>query len=166
MYRISETDRAWLAGVIDGEGCFTLSIAYSDKYRLRVTPWFSIGMNDDGTWIHRISHLLNTMGIPHQVKDKKHNSVKEVVVTGSSNVRAVCDCILPYSVVKRELVEKMIHYKGMSSRNQYNRDDPVRRVEAQEVADFIDFIRVFNRKRNVPYKWTGALFMQHMGYGS
>jgi hypothetical protein len=56
LYWRLRTREAWLAGLIDGEGCFTLSISIQHKHSLHISPRFSISMKQ-GTWVTFVSGI-------------------------------------------------------------------------------------------------------------
>lgn len=157
---IEPTDAAWLAGLCDGEGCFTASIKAGEK---RIQPAFYLGMSD-GPWVERVVKIIrDDLGVPCHVKYKPKKRVVSVCIGSKRGVQTLCTALQPYSIVKRGIIDAMLAYKGFPRVNQhcYYVEDYIAAIIA--AADFIDYIRMFNRKRNIPYYWTGDRIMEMHG---
>lgn len=137
----------WFAGLVDGEGCFMLHVTKRGNRSVGVQPVFAINMNDGG-WVQPVSDILTTNGIPFS-KRRIHETMVYIQVSGISNVKKVCKLVAPFTVIKKPLVERLTNYIGRSVSDRLNEIDILR------IADDVDFVRAFNRKKNIPYKWDG-----------
>lgn len=116
-----------------------------------------------GAWILKTTQILEELGVPFHIKIKKKTNVYEICVASNKSVKKICEAIYPYTMVKKELVKRFIDYPGLPRGNQYA---PTRDREIRQLADLIDFVRKFNRKKNIPYKWDGKMFLAAYGIGS
>ncbi|MDV3277855.1 MAG: LAGLIDADG family homing endonuclease [Nitrososphaerales archaeon] len=139
---------AWLAGLIDGEGCFTLSIYRQHERALRFDLVFSISMKE-GAWFPFVTAVLRKHRIPFSTRRRK-NQV-EVRVQGHSTVKRLIAIVLPYLVVKRPLASKLLHFPTAPARNRFVAIDEsyVRRI-----CETVDFVREFNSGKNRKHKWN------------
>ncbi len=144
---------AWFAGLIDGEGCFTVSIRKHHKSTLKVTPIFVIQMKN-GSWVDEATRILKNIGIKHYAR-KRRNQI-EISVRHWKNVKPLIQVILPFSVVKKPLIEKLFSYNARPKRNRFV---PPNQKVVKEIANLVDFVRKFNRGKNRPYKWTGNMVL-------
>lgn len=68
---VSEAQIAWLAGIIDGEGCFSIKRPIQRKsgkrvgYRTSYQVWLVL-CNTSQSMVERTSEILDTLGIGHQ----------------------------------------------------------------------------------------------------
>ena len=142
----------WFAGLIDGEGCFYFQIyVRQDKRAITVIPKFSIAMSD-GDWISPVKTILTEHQIPFSIREHRH--IQELSVRGFNSVKKLCAILLPYCVVKKPALQLMLNHK---QRKQGNRFVPVDPCDIDRIAKDVDFMRSFNRKRNVPYVWDGQV---------
>jgi hypothetical protein len=109
--QMSETERAWLAGVIDGEGSIFLSLVVDRAYRrgFLYLPQFIVS-NSNRQFLIRIAEIIGE-GTVHRNK-KGGNGVRtrwEYLATAGV-LRIVLPQIIPYMIVKREHAKKMLEY--------------------------------------------------------
>ena len=108
-----ELDAAWLAGIMDGEGCISTTYANGNKsknhYRCRVEV-----RNTNPFMIQRITQIMGNRGIHfflHYLK--KRESYKEgmvFVVTGYKAIQAVLQMILPHLTAKYDEAKLMSEF--------------------------------------------------------
>jgi hypothetical protein len=163
------TDIAWFAGLIDGEGCFMFGISIRKDNRktvhniaytcncLGIVPHFTISMTP-GDWEEPFKRILISNNIPFNYSI--HHYMARIRVNGDSGVKKLCKLIYPYSVVKKPIIGMFIQYEGRHIRNQYMGKDG---ETIRKIATDVDFARSFNKKRNKVYKWTGDLILDFYG---
>lgn len=134
----SPTDLAYMAGIIDGEGCFWIGIIpkkqgdgyVSDHYRglLKVT-------NNDPKlidWIINTFEGTHSARMRYQPKGKFEREVHEWVATGD-RLRDLCEVLLPYLILKKEHCRIMIEfrktYANRLGNNQVSLENLTRRRE-------------------------------------
>lgn len=109
--KLSQTERAWLAGVIDGEGSIFISLAANPAYRrgFFYRPQLLVS-NSDRQFLIRISEVIGE-GTVHRAKkgDDRTRTRWEYVATAGV-LRTVLPQILPYLIVKREQAKTMLDY--------------------------------------------------------
>ncbi len=97
-WRLSRADRAWLAGFIDGEGCFH---AAQGRERQRPALQFHVG-NCDRVVIEHVARLLNLSNV--RVTNQGRAGWRprwSVTLCGASKILALLDLIEPFLVSKR-----------------------------------------------------------------
>lgn len=70
----SETDLAWLGGIIDGEGSITFQVTKRKTGNLIIVPFISITNTDDGI-INKTMQVLDSIGVGYKASwiiDKNH----------------------------------------------------------------------------------------------
>lgn len=110
---LSDVEKAWLGGVIDGEGSIFISkVAYDDRRRNRgfhYVPILSVS-NSNKTFIYRVR---DTIGKGSVALDKEKNPrwKDKWQYNGSSGVlRGLLPQILPNLMIKHEVAERMLEY--------------------------------------------------------
>ena len=147
---------AWLAGLADGEACFTLRIhKFSHHSGLNIDPYFSLSMKT-GEWVRVVSEILLKHGVKFRTRQRKGQT--EIQVAGLTNTSKLITMLLPYSVVKKPLMEKLLQLKPRPRRNRFVPPDP---ASVREIATLVDFVREFNRRKNRPFKWTSRAILEH-----
>jgi len=109
--KMNALERAWLAGVIDGEGSIFLSKVVDHDYRrgFYYRPELFVS-NSNRMFLIRIAEIVGE-GTVHRAK-KGGNGAKTrwEYVASAGVLRAVLPQLLPYLIVKRQQAEKMLEY--------------------------------------------------------
>jgi len=109
--QLGELERAWLAGVVDGEGSIFLSRVFDRAYRrgFYYLPEFSIS-NSNREFLIRIANVIGE-GTVHRAK-KGHDRTKTrwEYIASAGVLRAILPQILSYMIVKRIRAERMLDY--------------------------------------------------------
>jgi len=98
---LSETDKAYIAGLIDGEG--TIRISHDKKYRGSYWPRVSIANSNENLlkWVKTkigLGYISKKKGKPHEYWCEGYN------------VKPLLDAILPYLKVKRKHAELALKF--------------------------------------------------------
>lgn len=135
---MKETDKAWLAGIIDGEGCISL-FRRSTYY----VPSVKIA-NTNEKLINRCKEILEEVGIEYYIRYSDRGERKnakpawELVLESRPRVVAVLELILPYLVSKDEQAKLVLDWCSKSKRKS---------TETQE--HYLDNIRKLNQRGRV-----------------
>jgi hypothetical protein len=148
---------AWLAGLIDGEGCFTLSIYRQHKHALRFDLVFSISMRE-GPWFGEVSRILKSHDIRFNWRLRRNQI--EVRAEGHRRVKKLISVVIPYLVVKKPLAAKLLDFPRAPPRNRFVRVD---RDYVDEICEFVDFVRRFNKGKNRRHKWNSKTIREFYG---
>lgn len=133
-----ETEAAWLAGIIDGEGCISL-FRRSTYY----VPAVKIS-NTNEKLINKCKQILDDADIQYCVRYSDRGERKnakpawELTLESRPRVIAVLNLVLPYLVAKTEQAELVLDWCSEGKRS----------PEATK-ADYIDNIRVLNQRGRV-----------------
>lgn len=95
-----ERSRAWLGGIVDGEGSVTFQAYMMKNGNLRVTPFICINNNDDGI-IQECKRILDEFNIKHHWHDRG-DKVWIGRIDGEPAVLALIDVIEPYLYSKKK----------------------------------------------------------------
>lgn len=110
---------AWLAGFVDGDGCINAQIVsrpdYTLKYQVRVT--LTLFQSTERHYI-----LLDIQKLLKSGKDRKRgDGMSELYITGAEQVKKVLLLILPHLQIKKrqaalvlQIIEKLPHTKDVS----------------------------------------------------
>lgn len=125
MKQLSATDAAWLAGFIDGDGCYTCSVW--ERRQNKSLPSITIAPRilavQIATQRQVLDHIREITGVgkvyDKEEKSNKLNSQKQGqwVVGNLQDILEVCEAIHPYTVLKKrqcgtmiELLKDRIHH--------------------------------------------------------
>ena len=132
---MKETDKAWLAGIIDGEGCISL-FRRSTYY----VPSVKIA-NTNEKLINRCKEILDSAGIEYSVRYSDRGERKnakpawEICLESRPRVVAILTLIFPYLVSKDEQAKLVLNWCSKSKRK-----------PEETKALFIDNIRELNHR--------------------
>ena len=159
---MKRTDIAWFAGLIDGEGWFTVGIN-KGTHTIQISPTFGISLKQ-GKWSIQVSKILKFYKIPFNIRKCK-NSI--VIRTHSwDGTIKVCKLILPYSVVKRRIIKTILEYYNKNIKNKcrqrYNQNTPMPKKIIRKIAQFIDETHKINKGKNRVVKWTGQKITEYL----
>jgi hypothetical protein len=117
---LSELEKAWLAGVIDGEGSILVSRIAPRKGHYRRGFYYSAKLeiaNCNEAFLRKVADLIGK-GSVCLIKEKRLLWRDRWQYTGSSIVlKGILPQVLPYLLVKRRVAEKMLEYLGFVDAN-------------------------------------------------
>lgn len=114
---MQETNLAWLAGVIDGEGCiaiFRKTVKHrSGNTTIVPTPYITI-VNSSQTLMNECKSILDALGVSmyglHYSRNETHRPLKRFLIKNHKSLETLLDAILPYLVGKRDQALLMREY--------------------------------------------------------
>lgn len=109
--KLSKTDAAYIAGIIDGEGCVTLSKKKDPSMRLGygLRPHITV-VNTNKKLIQFLKDITN-LGVVYSGQDKKKNSKPHFRwQLWSQQARSFLLEILPYLVLKQKQAQLVLDY--------------------------------------------------------
>jgi LAGLIDADG DNA endonuclease family protein len=109
--QLSETERAWLAGVIDGEGSIFLSKVFDSAYRrgFYYLPQLLVS-NSNRLFLIKIAEVVGEGTVHRQKKGEKGAKTRWAYIATAGVLRAILPQILPYMIVKQGQSKKMLEY--------------------------------------------------------
>ena len=92
-----ELDLYWLAGLLEGEGCFGTTVNHKrykgEEYGIYRYPEISLGMTD-GDIVDRVAELFETKVWIQKPRSDKHQTVYRTALTGS-RAKALMEKLYP-----------------------------------------------------------------------
>lgn len=107
-----EVDIAWLAGLIEGEGCI-ISRLYDASERQHRQLFVRVTItNNDARIIRKATEIFSALGIGyfyqlHMRRKQNHNTGIVVTVSGKGRVKKLLDAIMPHLSGKLEQAQAM-----------------------------------------------------------
>lgn len=133
-----ETNKAWLAGIIDGEGCISIM-----KRGSNFIPTVKIA-NTNETLINNCVKLLNEAGIEFNLRYSDRGERKnakpawELAMESRPRVIAFLNLIYPYLIAKKQQADLVLNWCGEA-----------RRKKEDTETNFIPNIRALNHRGRV-----------------
>lgn len=103
----TDTDFAWAAGFIDGEGC--LDFGRNLARRMPFIPRVTVGNTDEPALAALVDLFQGSISVRRR-PDPRHQPMFAWQVTGATGCRRVLEPILPFLVVKRTQAEVMLRF--------------------------------------------------------
>jgi hypothetical protein len=108
---MDELERAWLAGVIDGEGSIFLSKVFDRAYRrgFFYRPQL-LASSSNRLFLIRIAEIIGEGTVHRAKKGGDGAKTRWEYVATAGVLRTILPQILPYLIVKRERAQRMLEY--------------------------------------------------------
>ncbi|KKR33036.1 MAG: hypothetical protein UU37_C0003G0041 [Candidatus Gottesmanbacteria bacterium GW2011_GWA2_41_12] len=119
---------AWLAGIIDGEGCFSIfrRTNKSKNGNIIITPTASITItNSNLAIIEECRRILNTLGVKFTLKNPRNSKsrlLERLDIRNYISILHLIDTSLPYiigkkeqAILMREFVDKALKRRNFSA---------------------------------------------------
>lgn len=112
-----DTGLAWLAGFIDGEGCFYLGFntAYDRGFPRKTLRTLLLAGNTMPYPIEKATNILKehgvgfTVGLSKETGNPKWSRALNIKICGQGRVLKICNLLLPYLSCKNEQAKQMIY---------------------------------------------------------
>jgi LAGLIDADG endonuclease len=105
-----ELERAWAAGLLDGEGCFSIT-SCTNKRKLHLRPVFSACITVSMVRAEAITKLQQVVGGTLGRTRDEYGAIYQWRAYGSK-ARAICEMLLPYLVLKRRQAELIVAFQA------------------------------------------------------
>lgn len=162
---MTDTELAYLAGIIDGEGCFFIGLfkTKATKNLLNYHTYIKISNNEKSLidWIHEKAGATNIQQERTTRKSLENRSCYSSQITGAT-LDALLPRILPYLVIKRRQCEIMMRMRSTFT--------PHRRLQKKEISQethdiryqcYLELRSINSRFRNHPLKSLYSLAPCH-----
>ena len=109
---VSEVEKGWLAGIIDGEGCLHIDL----DPRGGAHPYLTV-TNSNKLVIERVADIWQRLGIGCRIQTRQNgrkNPVQDVQVIGYKRLKPALVAIMPYLIGKAD--EALLLYRFVESR--------------------------------------------------
>jgi hypothetical protein len=116
---VHDVDLAWLAGIIDGEGCFSI---YSVSRKDADTPSPSANLtitNSNGLLLNRCREILDALSIKYLYHDPKNGhqrgrKVMRIRVKNYSSIRKLIELVGPFLIGKADQAKVMLQFVSLA----------------------------------------------------
>lgn len=119
MMSVQDVDLAWLAGIIDGEGCFTIySVSRIDAKMPSPSANITI-TNSNCLLLERCKEILDEINIKYLYHDPKNGhqqgrKVMRIRVKNYSSIQRLIELILPFLVGKADQARVMLEFVSLA----------------------------------------------------
>lgn len=134
---------AYLAGILDGEGCFVIGCyAFSKKTGV---PHFHTTIQVTSTDKILIEWLVNNFGgkLSSYTEKQMANNCKRIPFRWtifSDRVKHLCECVMPYLVIKKEQAQVMIEMRNTFEKTRMRKGHKGTQPIDKEVLDIRYFL--------------------------
>jgi len=107
-------DESWLAGLIDGEGCFSISV-WKRRNGISITPIIRVALTTEKTWLEKVESIYKKYKIPYYIYYRKpsgKSTYKEsatISVKHKGAIKKLCNIIKKYSTVKSPHIDLFLN---------------------------------------------------------
>lgn len=126
---LTETDKAWLAGLIDGEGSINISVAYNKHHKFSKNH-YALNLEISLTHLPTLEKVKTLCGVGSltEHKDKRKHRPYWLWMARSNQALMILELIHPYLVTKKASAEIAIAFQSRRRRNRghWNRNTPQR----------------------------------------
>jgi ribosomal protein S6 len=168
-----EVDVAWLAGIIEGEGCL-ISRFYNEECRNNKRRGINLFVriqiiNNDAIIIQKTTKILSALGVGYyyQINKRKksnHNDTLIVVVQGKGRVKKLLKAIMPYLSGKLKqakflkwIIERREEMAHCFDRSKRLSDDVILRLLIRKLKEAKHSLPInpseTTRRANYPLSW-------------
>lgn len=99
---------SWLAGLIDGDGCFTCGLNKRKNGSVNINPQVRIAGSEKDTKFYEEIPIITKQGKIYFSNKGKPDGICSWQVVGTNNVRNFCVQIMPFLHIKKENCQKLI----------------------------------------------------------
>ena len=116
---VQDVNLAWLAGVIDGEGCFTIyAVTRKDAEAPSPSACLTI-TNSNRLLLQRCQEIFDELNIKYYYHDPKNGyqqgrKVMRIRVKNYSSLRKLVEAVLPFLVGKVDQAKVMLDFVGLA----------------------------------------------------
>jgi hypothetical protein len=118
---VRETDLAWLAGIIDGEGCFCI-FTNNNRSNRAINPSISANLtitNSNCLLLNRCREILDAFEIKYLYHDPKNGhqrgrKVMRIKIKNYSSLKRIIELTLPFLVGKVEQAKLVLEFVSLA----------------------------------------------------
>lgn len=119
MMTVRDIDLAWLAGIIDGEGCFTI---FTNSRNDAVNPSISANLtitNSNYLLLNRCKEIFDALEIKYFYHDPKNGyqlgrKVMRIRIKNYSSLQRLIELMIPYLVGKTEQAKIILEFVSLA----------------------------------------------------
>jgi hypothetical protein len=143
---VRDVDLAWLAGVIDGEGCFSIcSVNRKDADNPSPSAYLSI-TNSNDLLLKRCRQIFDELNIKYLFNDPKNGHpqgrrVMRIRVKNYSSLRRLIELIFPFLIGKADQAKVMLEFVALAGQKG--------KLDLHSRTDLMDRIKKLNQHGHV-----------------
>lgn len=140
---VQNTDLAWLAGVIDGEGCFSIySVSRKDADLPSPSAYLSI-TNSNCLLLKRCEEIFDELNVKYLYNDPKNGHqqgrrVMRIRVKNYSSLKKLIELLLPFLIAKADQAKVMLEFVSFAGQKG--------KLSLQSRNDLMNRIKELNRR--------------------
>ena len=163
MFDLTDTELAYIAGIIDGEGCILISrsVTIDEHYEIEVVN-YNLRLHIVNTNLDVIEWLKNKLEEGVVSKRKPKNCLQQYTYHLSGDrVALLCEKLLPYLIIKKEqainaieFYRAKLNFKSRYGYGSFSRieDDDIRNTILERLESYKLIIHKLNVRYNKPEK--------------
>jgi hypothetical protein len=142
--QLETIELGWLAGMIEGDGFLSVTMAKDDKSKLKYQPRAVVGVtNQDIAIINKVDDLFRKLGVIAYIREHRTPKGKPISLISTStmaNVKRIVDAIKDHLIgekrARAELVKKFVDSRLSRKWQNLNEDeiDIIRQMDEQFVS--------------------------------
>lgn len=123
--QVTDFELGWLSGIIDGEGCFSMSPGSKGSYNVGIKL-----VNTDMKIIDKICEILRKLNLSYHIYDStraaNQRPAKRVEINGVMRIEKALKVLLPYIMAKKHQAEVMYDYVVLRLATPYGEMSPAK----------------------------------------
>ncbi len=143
----TETDKAWLAGLIDGGGSINIS-TQKDEHHTFSKSHYALNLEISEKHLPTLEKVkaMCGMGSVTEHKDKRKHRPYWLWMVRSNQALYILQIVYPYLFTKRENAKTAIAFqrRRYENRGQWNHNAPMREIRVSEDEGFFQTLRAIN----------------------
>jgi len=150
--QVTETELAWLGGIIDGEGSIGINGRRNGKFNLCPVMQLS---NTSPNMINKVISIFERMGIKHYIQthhlsyaNPNHQDIYKVIIGRLSQMKLFLEAVIPYLVVKDGQAKMTLRFVNSRLSNGARPGNPNFCPYTEEERKFAEIVNQLNCESN------------------
>ncbi len=157
--QVTQTEIAWLAGFIDGEGSIGIYGSRRKDGSLNYGARIQVA-SANGHAIEKIVSILDRLGISRRIyqrefENKNYSDSFYTTVNRLASLKILLPLLIPYLVIKRPHATLMLHWVSSRTEKGINRGGNQKKNTYSDIElDLIDQLQELNKSKGNPTDYT------------
>lgn len=151
IHLLTNEERAYIAGFLEGDGSIFSQIVRRDDYRLKFQIKSTVSFTQKSSRLWFLQYLQSKLGVG-TIRDKK-NGCHDLTITGNNEVKLILEALTGYLIVKKKLANLVLRIIDSLSKKQSPDSFLESCLLVDKIATFTD-----SKKRTVTSETVRDLF--------